>query len=185
MATPIILGIRRKVKTDMNARYTLVFTRHLLQYLQIFAFLGFIFAILIVADYVMPRKLQTKTITEKAKQRWTNYLYADDIYFAVDQVAYENLPKGSDLILKYTLIFKTLMEISGTDGVHTYISRPFNIYSWTMGLVIVSFILSGFLLWQNTPTTKCNHDLLVTIGLLNSFTCLFMFAFLFFPANSL
>ncbi|MDR0815563.1 MAG: hypothetical protein LBN37_07430 [Bacteroidales bacterium] len=188
MTTPIILGIRRKIKADMNARRTIIFTKHLLQFLQIFAFLGVIFAMLIAADYFAPRNIQSKTITEKKEQRWTNgqidyYLYAGDSHFTVNQLAYEHLPKGSAINLNYTLIFNTLTEISGADGVDTYISHPFNIYGWTFGIVIVSFLLSGFLLLKNTPSSGVNRDLLVSVGTFNLFTCLFMFAFLFLPAT--
>ncbi|GHT22037.1 hypothetical protein FACS189430_03210 [Bacteroidia bacterium] len=184
MATTSISGIRRKVKSDMNVRRTMIFTKHLLQYLQIFAFLGVIFAVLIASDYLVPRKIQTKTITEKKEQRWTNgssdyYLYTDDCYFTVNQLAYEHLPTGSAIHLNYTAIFHTLTEIEGSDGKATYVSQPFNIYSWTIGFVIVSFLLSVFLLLKNTPSTNTNRDLLVSIGTLNFFTCLFMLAVLF------
>ncbi|MDR1666235.1 MAG: hypothetical protein LBS03_00865 [Bacteroidales bacterium] len=183
MKTLMIPGVRRKIKLDADARQTAVFTCYLLPYLQIFAFLGVIFPLLIATDYFLERQIDRETVADKRQQTWPNgetdcYLLSNDRLIAVNPLAYKQLAVGDTFYLHHTVIFHTLAEISYSSGADVYLSRPFGIYRWPICFACLALVFSVFLLLKNTPTSKVNRDVLISAGLLNFFACVFMFAVL-------
>ncbi|MDR0714437.1 MAG: hypothetical protein LBF89_09310 [Bacteroidales bacterium] len=186
MKTLLIPGVRRKIKQDTDARHTAVFTCYLLAYLQIFAFLGVICPVLIAVDYFIERNISSETVINKQQKTWYNkatdyYLYLTDKTITVNRLAYEQIRMNDAVNLHHTVIFKTLTDITFRKGAEVYISRPFGIYRWPLCFAVLSFIFSAFLLLKNTPASKVNRDILISAGLLNFFTCVFMFAVLISP----
>jgi hypothetical protein len=183
MKTLMIPGVRRKIKLDTDARQTAIFTCYLLPYLQIFAFLGAIFPVLIAVDYFLEQHIARETVIGKKQKTWFNkdtdyYIQLNDQLISVNPLAYEHLDAGDTVSLHHTVIFNTLTKITFRKDSDTYVSRPFGIYHWPLCFAVLAFAFSVFLLLKNTPASKVNRDILISIGLLNFFACVFMFAVL-------
>jgi hypothetical protein len=187
MKTLFISAVRHKIKSDLDRRRTAIFTRHLLRYLQIFAFLGVIFPVLIGVDYFLTPTIKTEMLTNKKHKIWSNrkidyFFYFNERYIKVDGDIFEQIRVGSMLDLHHTPIFDTFVVMLCRDGEDVYASKPFNIYGWPRIITALTFFLSIFLLLKNRPESKTEHDLLITAGVINTFLCVFMLAFLLFPS---
>jgi hypothetical protein len=178
-----IAGIRHKIKSDVDMQRTAIFTEHVLKYLQIAAFLGVIFPVLITVDYFLPVKVKTEIILHKRHRAGFYYILMREQSITVNQELFYHIVEGSPIDFCHTVIFKTLVRIIYQDGSDVYISKPLNIYGWPSITAVFTFLFSIFLLLKNRPNPRIDQDVLVTVGVINAFLCIFTIAFTVIGAN--
>ncbi|MDR1672651.1 MAG: hypothetical protein LBS09_04200 [Bacteroidales bacterium] len=172
-----IAGVRHRVKADMDVRRTAIFTAYALRYLQIFAFVGAFFGVMIAVDYFLPQVNIKAQITGKERDNRGNHIYFGQRYsVTVNVEAFNNLPTGGLVDIYRTSVFATPVKIEYRGA---YVGAPFNIYCFPpLFFVCMSGCLSFFLLLKNCPDSGVKRDTLISAGILNVIACLHTLAYL-------
>ncbi len=176
----VIAGIRHKIKTDIDTRRTVSFTKYLIHYLRTFAILGVIVPILIGTDYLLDSKIKVETVGNKFFQVMNDqnnveyHIYTDSHHFIANTAFYEHTNIGDQVAYYYTPIFGTLTDISHQEGTVVYICKPFNIYNWPLFIAALTMICSVVLLIKTRRKKTVKYDAIINLGVVNAFLCLFV-----------
>ncbi|MDR1154550.1 MAG: hypothetical protein LBL04_07545 [Bacteroidales bacterium] len=176
-----INGIRHKLGAEADARRSASFSRYLMHYMQMFAFLGTIIPILIGVDYFLVPETTEEIVTSKFYQVMDNlnqieyHLFTNSCRFISDIVFYENTEIGDSVTLHRTPIFKTTTNVSHAVAQIVYICKPTCIYGWMILIVGLTFVISLIMMIKTWGwIKKRNHvkyDSVVNLGIINAFLC--------------
>ena len=174
----LITGIRQKINSEKDSRISGEFKRYLLYYLQMFAFLGVIFPILICIDYfVEPLEKEelviNKSIYQLTSDYYTYYVYTDSYRFRSNLIFFENVSKGDIVTFQYSPIFSVLTNVMAYESDLVYICELGNVYGWLLVFAGATFILSAMaLIKTNNKRKNDKNDSLINIGIINALLCI-------------
>jgi len=188
----LISGIRQKLSHEFNSRRSASVTRYLIHYLQMFAFLGVIFPVLIVIDCrFLDQHADNEIVKDKYYKLRDNlnhieyFIFTDNYHFLSDLVFYEHLNKGDGIKIFRTCIFRTVTDVTYRTGQADYKYKPTNIYnSWLIVVVGLTFICSLITIIITSMWIRkrdfSKNDPVITFGIINAIMCLItIFAALF------
>ena len=113
----LITGIRQKLNVEFNTHRSALVSRYLIHIFQMFAFLGIIFPVLIVYDYVSEKQKDDEILRDKYYKLMDNlnqieYCFFTDTYqFYSDKTFFEHANKDDMITLFRTTIFKTVTNV--------------------------------------------------------------------------
>ncbi len=177
----MISAIRRKVKSDVDVKRSVVLFKYLAYYLRSFAIMGSIFSLLIGIDYCLPQKIESEVLLNKThtvSYRPIYQLYTESHYLEVNADFYHYTVIGSPLIFYYTPVFSTLKRITYHAGAEEYVNKPGSIYGWPIVLPLLTCICSVVFLRQYKKMIQIKPEWMVNLGLVNLFLFVFTIAFL-------
>ena len=189
----LIAGIRRKVKLELDERKSNLFTRYLIHYSQMFAFIGLFTSVLIGIDYLCYEFYNPQTKNEVVNNRYykvtdnlnrTEYHFFTNSYqFLSKNDFYENTNVGDEVTIFFTPIFKTIIKVSHTakQGVDC---KPFNIYRWPLIVVGLTFLCSAIVVIRTwgwiKKRTYVKYDQVVNLGAINMILCIITLIAIFY-----
>ncbi len=189
----IITGIRHKIRSEIDERRSASFTRYLMHYLRMFAFLGVIVPGLIGVDYALKQKTKEDTVVNKFSKITGSingveyHLYTNKYHFISDVAFFDHINKGDRVTYYYTPIFKTITDASYTLGETVYSCKPVSIYGWPVIVAGLTLLCSTILLIGTRDARqnlKRHHSLksdsMVNLGVVNAFLCLFVLVSILF-----
>ena len=178
----LIAGIRRKLEVESDERKSALFTRYLVHFSRMFAFIGLIISILIGVDYFCMPVSHDEIITNRYYQVTDNISRTEYHFFTAthrflsDAIFYEYTNVGSEVIVYYTPIFNTIIEVSHRVDQSVYICKPNNIYGWLLIVVGLTFFCSLIVIIKTWGWIKkriyVKYDSIVNIGIINSILCI-------------
>ena len=178
----LITGIRRKVSAEVDERRTSLFTRYLIHYSQMFAFLGLIISVLIGLDYFLMPKINDEEITNRYLQVTENlnrpeyHFFTESCRFLANAAFYENTNINDKVIIYRTPIFNTITHVSHRTKYSVYICNTNNIYGWPIIVVSMTFICSLIVTIKTWGWMKkrvyVKYDSVVNLGVINSILCI-------------
>ena len=182
----LITGIRRKVGSELDERRSSLFTRYLIHYSRMFAFIGLFFTILIVVDYYCVRHSKDKSIINRYYKITDNlnhpeyHFFIDSYRFTSDVVFYENTNIGDNVNVQFTPIFKTITNVTHGD----YECNPNNLYGWPLIIIGLTFFCSSYVILKTWGWMKkriyVKYDSVVNWGIINFILCIITLIFIFF-----
>ena len=187
----LISGIRQKLSQEFNSCRSAKVTKYLVHYLQMFAFLGIIFPVLIFTDcFFLEIKSNDERVIDKYYKLRDNlnhieyFIVTDSYHFLSDDVFFEQINKDDDVKISRTHIFKSVTYVSFTKGCDVYNCIPSNIYGWPIFFVGLTFICSFISLIKINKWLKksdfIKNDSVINFGIFNAIICLItIFAALF------
>jgi len=185
----LIVGLRHKIVSEIDSRRSSLFTRYLMHFLQMFAFLGVIFPVLIGVDYYSAAQTKNEVVKKKHYKLVNHinhieyYIKTDSYDFLFDIDFYEKTAINDQLTFYLTPIFKTITKISHKSEDQESINKPDNIYGWPLIVVGLTFICSVIMiirLWGWTKKRdRVNYDSVVNLGVINGFLCIIVIIFIF------
>ena len=175
----LITGIRHQLNAELDSSRSALFQRYLLHFMQMFAWLGFIVPISIVADYYATPQTKDVIVTNKYSQVMNNqveYHFITDSYqFLANNVFYENTNIKDKIIFYRTPIFKTITSVSHKVGQNVYICKPDNIYGLPLIVAGVTFICSVIIIIKTLGWKRrrehVKYDSVINLGVVNAFLC--------------
>ena len=178
----LITGIRRKVGAEIDERRSNLFTRYLIHYSQMFAFLGIIISILVGVDYFLMPQTKEEIIINRYYQVTDNlthteyHFFTNSCGFLSDPVFYENTNIDDKVTIYRTPVFKTMIHVSHRTKQNVYICNPNNVYSWPIIVIGLTFICSLIVTVRTLGWMKkrihVKYDSVVNIGVINSILCI-------------
>ena len=177
----LIIGIRHKINSELDARRSATFTRYLLHYLRMFAFIGVIIPLLVAIDYYCNRLTIEETVKNKyiiapMYNKAEYHIFTDRHHILTENSFYENSIIGDNLTFNYTPIFKTVTNVSYSidDSIFDY--KLNSVYGWVSIIVLITFVTSLIVLiksWGRIKKQKLKKsDSLINIGIINAILCL-------------
>ena len=179
----LISGIRQKLSQEFNACRSALVTKYLVHYLQMFAFLGIIFPVLICVDcFFLERNINDEKVKDKYYKLRDNlnhieyFIVTDSYHFLSDDVFFEQINKEDDVKISRTQIFKTVTNVSFKKNRDVYNCIPSNIYGWPIFFVGLTFICSFITLIKTCKWFKkrdhAKNDSVINFGIFNAILCL-------------
>lgn len=178
----LITGIRRKLDVESDERKSALFTRYLIHYSRMFAYIGFIISILIGVDYFCIPKTQSEIIANRYYQVTDNlnrteyHFFTASHHFLSDAVFYEYTNIGDEVTIYYTPIFKTITDVSHRINRSVYACKPHNIYGWLLIVVGLTFVCSLIVIVRTWNWVKkrvyVKYDSVVNLGIINCILCI-------------
>jgi len=178
----LITGIRRKVGAEIDERRSGLFTRYLIHYSQMFAYMGIIISVFIVIDYLLLPQPYEETITNRYYQITDNisrteyHLFTESCRFLADAVFYENINIEDKVTIYRTPIFNSIINVSHRTKQNVYICNPDNIYGWPLIIIGITFICSLIIFLKTLGWMKkrihVKYDSVVNLGIINSILCI-------------
>jgi len=169
----LISGIRQKLSYEFNLRRSAMITKCLVHYLQMFAFLGIIFPVLILIDYCFLDRISNDELVIDRYYKFTDNLnsieykiFTDSYHFRPDHVFYEHINKDDKIIISRTKIFKTVTNVSFKKNLKLYKCNPMSIYNWPIFIVGVTFICSLITIFKIRKWFK-KHDFMKNNSVIN------------------
>ena len=185
----LISGIRHAISSELDVRRSAVFMKYLIHYLEMFAIIGVILPIVIVADFFYAPQTKDEIITNKYYQVMDNmnqieyYLYTGSYRFLSDIIFYENTNISDHITFNYTPIFKTVTSVSRKNNQLVYTCKQQSIYGWPIIIVALTFICSLIVIIKSILRKKpddIEYDSKVNLGIINSIMCVFIILATFF-----
>ena len=186
----LITGIRHAISTEYDMRRSSIFMRYLLQYLEMFAFIGILLPIFIGTDYFCDTKLKDEIVTNKYYQVMDNlnhieyYFYTDSYRFLSDVIFYENTKIADRITLHRTPIFSIVTCVTHSSDRLVYTCKPTSVYGWPIIIVGLTFICSLIFIiktWgmiRKSETVK--YDAMINLGIINAILCSFVIVAILF-----
>ena len=178
----LIAGVRHKINTELDKRRSAIFTRYLIHYLQMFAFLGVIFPVLIGVDYFCVPHTKDEVVTNKFYHVMDNlshieYHFITNSYrFLSDIIFYENTDIDDRVTFYYTPIFNTVTDVLHHADRAVYICKPSSIYGWPLIVACLTFICSLIMIFKTWGWIRkreyLRYDSVVNLGVINMFLCI-------------
>ena len=178
----LITGIRQKLNVEFNTHRSALVSRYLIHIFQMFAFLGIIFPVLIVYDYVSEKQKDNEILRDKYYKLMDNlnqieYCFFTDTYqFYSDKTFFEHANKDDMITLFRTTIFKTVTNVSYSNNGSVYSYKPCSIYGWPIVVTFITFVCSVIMIILTSAwvrkTKNVKYERMLNLGILNSISCL-------------
>lgn len=179
----LISGIRQKLSHEFNRRRSASVMQYLFHYLQMFAFLGIIFPVLLIIDCrFLEEQTNDEIVTDKYYKLRDNlnsieyFIFTDSYRFLCDDVFFEHINKDDNIKIIRTQIFKTVTSVTYRKDFKVYKCNPTNIYKWPIFIVALTFICSIVTLiilckWRK-KREYIQSDSAINFGIFNALLCL-------------
>ena len=183
-----IAGIRFRVSSDLDSKRSSIITNYLIHFIQMFAYMGIIIPALVGVDYFINLKTDNEIITNKYIQQVYDeiefHIVTEKFHFKSDINFYESIEIGDNICFYLTPIFRNVTNVTFRNGAHLLTYKMFNIYSWFLIIIIVTFVTSIIVvakIWNwIKKREKIKYDSVINIGIINCFLCLITFIGVFF-----
>jgi len=144
-----------------------------------FAFLGFIFPILIGVDYYCTPKTKDEVVINKFyipnQNHFEYHFFTNSYRFLSDVGFYENTNIEDRITLYYTPIFGFITFVSCKADQAVYVCKPTSIYGWPLIIAGLTFICSIIIIVKSWGRKRKREafkgDLMVILGIINVFLC--------------
>ena len=179
----LIIGIRHKITSELDARRSALFTRYLFHYLRMFAIMGVIIPMLVIVDYYCKRRIIEepviiKNIVAPMYDNIEYHIFTDNHHIKTESEFYDNTNIGDIITFHFTAIFKLVTNVSSRKDGYTIIYTLSSIYGGVIVIVIVvlTFVTSAVFLiktWRQIKNREyIKSNFLINLGIINAFMCL-------------
>ena len=179
----LIAGIRHQINAELDSRRSTTFVRYLIYYLQMFAFMGIIFPVVIGVDYFCTPEIKDEIVTNKfsilINLNQTEYhINTNSFNFLSNAIFYENTKIQDHVSLVCTPIFHTVTNVSNYHDRIDYKCKPKNLYDWPIIIAALTFVCSIIYFVKTwgwiRKRKQIKYETIINLGIINSLLCIFI-----------